>query len=175
MTVPRPREAHDRGKNLFTDSPACAPSDTQETLTSTRTRERIQSHTNQQKESPTGRNHRQSCQCPWHWTWPTTANLLNCFSANETELEGTDYEENLTELRLGYETTLGKRTYFHIEAGPGYATDPDGENRAATGTKAKLVQYIGKTVDVELKYAGRYGHDSELLNHDWEAEVKYRF
>ncbi len=94
---------------------------------------------------------------------------------NETELEGTEYEENLTELRLGYEAMLSPRTYFHVEVGPGYATNPDGENGAITSTEAKLVQYIGRKVDAELKYVGRYGHDSQLFTTEFEAELKYRF
>ena len=94
---------------------------------------------------------------------------------NETELEGALYEENLTELRLGYEVMLSPRTYFHVEAGPGYATNADGDNGAITSTEAKLVQYLGNKLDAELKYTGRYGHASELFTNELEAELKYRF
>ena len=97
-------------------------------------------------------------------------------SKTNANLSDGDWTSTQSELRIGYEKTVGKDgVKIYGEVGPGYEWNDGSDDEAVAVGEIGVHAPIADRVSLRAKLTGEYGDKSEVFDLGGEVKVRYTF
>ncbi|UNH61207.1 DUF680 domain-containing protein [Synechococcus phage S-SZBM1] len=86
-----------------------------------------------------------------------------------------DWTATQTELRIGYEETVGNGVKLYGEVGPGYEWNNGGADEAVAVGEIGVHAPLADNLSLKAKVTGEYGDRSDVFALGGELKVRYAF
>ena len=96
-------------------------------------------------------------------------------SKTEVNSVGTKYDSTQTEVRAGYEQSVGKSAKVYVELGPGYQWPSGDSGQALLVYEIGVKGDITKNLEGKIKVEGGYGFTTQTTQNKVETTIQYNF